>query len=47
LQVPISDGAQLGNNGGQITLLDANGLKVHGVSYTQDQANREGWTVVF
>jgi uncharacterized protein YukJ len=47
LQVPISDGAQLGNNGGQITLLDAQGLKVHGVSYTKDQANREGWTVVF
>jgi uncharacterized protein YukJ len=47
LQVPITGGAQLGNNGGQITLLDDQGLKVHGVSYTQDQANREGWTVVF
>jgi uncharacterized protein YukJ len=47
LQVPISDGALLGKNGGQITLLDAQGLKVHGVSYTKDQANREGWTVVF
>jgi uncharacterized protein YukJ len=47
LQVPLTDGAQLGNNGGQITLLDAQGRKVHGVSYTRDQANREGWTVVF
>jgi uncharacterized protein YukJ len=47
LQVSITDGAQLGNNGGQITLLDASGRKVHGVSYTQDQANRQGWTVVF
>jgi len=38
---------QLGNDGGAITLLDANGLKVHGVSYTGEQADRQGWTVVF
>ncbi|PBC60573.1 hypothetical protein BKI49_29170 [Streptomyces sp. Tue6028] len=47
LLVPVSDGVQLGNSGGQITLLDAQGLKVHGVSYTARQAGREGWTVVF
>jgi hypothetical protein len=47
LLVPLTDGVQLGNQGGEITLLDANGLKVHGVSYTADQAAREGWTVVF
>ena len=40
-QVPLS------NKGGIITLLDARGLKVHGVSYTAEQANREGYTVVF
>ncbi|NEA98022.1 DUF2278 family protein [Streptomyces sp. SID13726] len=40
-------GAQLGNHGGEITLLDANSLKVHGVSYTAEQAGREGWSVVF
>jgi len=45
--VHTTDGFQLGNNGGAITLLDANGLKVHGVSYTREQADREGWTVVF
>lgn len=38
---------QLGNGGGIITLLDEHGLKVHGVSYTREQARREGWTIVF
>jgi uncharacterized protein YukJ len=38
---------QLGNQGGIITLLDAQGLKVHGVSYTKAQADREGTTIVF
>ncbi|MEU1168721.1 DUF2278 domain-containing protein, partial [Streptomyces sp. NPDC005921] len=47
LAVPLSGGARLGNHGGEITLLDAAGLKVHGVSYTAEQAAREGWWVVF
>ncbi len=47
LQVGVADGVQLGNNGGAVTVLDAQGLKVAGVSYTGDQAQREGWTVVF
>ncbi|GAA3115764.1 DUF2278 family protein [Streptomyces echinatus] len=47
LTVPLGTDAQLGNHGGEITLLDAAGLKVHGVSYTGDEAAREGWTVVF
>jgi uncharacterized protein YukJ len=38
---------QLGNSGGTLILLDPIGLKVDGVSYTGDQAVREGWTVVF
>jgi hypothetical protein len=42
-----SGGVALGNRGGTITLLDASGLKVHGVSYTSDQARREGWTLTF
>jgi len=45
--VPLSNGMQLGNRGGIITLLDTQGIKVHGVSYTAAQARREGWTVVF
>jgi uncharacterized protein YukJ len=39
-------GAQLGNRGGVITLLNPVGIKYHGVSYTQEQA-RSGWTVLF
>jgi hypothetical protein len=39
-------GAQLGNNGGIITLLDPQGIKKHGVSYTKEQA-LSGWTVLF
>ena len=38
---------QLGNKGGLITVLDKNGLKVDGVSYTEEQAKNEGWTIVF
>ncbi len=40
-------GAQLGNKGGAISLLDANGNKVHGVSYSRKQAKRSGWSLVF
>jgi hypothetical protein len=47
LEVRVSDGVQLGNRGGTITLLDATGLKVAGVSYTAEQAQREGWTIAF
>jgi uncharacterized protein YukJ len=46
-QVTVVDGLQLGNGGGSITLLDAGGLKVSGVSYTAEQARREGWMIVF
>jgi hypothetical protein len=37
----------LSNDGGLITLLYAQGLKVHGVSYTKAQVSRQGWTVTF
>ena len=47
LQVTLQPPVQLGNNGGIITLLNAQGLKVDGVAYTQEQAQREGWTIVF
>jgi len=39
-------GAQLSNSGGIITLLNPQGIKYHGVSYTKEQA-ASGWTVVF
>jgi len=38
---------QLSNKGGIITLLDSKGLKVNGVSYTKNEASRQGWTIVF
>jgi uncharacterized protein YukJ len=37
----------LSNKGGAITLVDEQGLKVHGVAYTKEQARNPGWTVVF
>lgn len=45
--VTLINTVQLGNNGGIISLLDANGLKVDGASYTKEQAARQGWTLVF
>lgn len=45
--IALPQTVQLGNKGGIITLLDPQGLKVDGVSYTEAQAKKEGWTVVF
>ncbi|HEX2523484.1 MAG TPA: DUF2278 domain-containing protein, partial [Terriglobia bacterium] len=39
--------AQFSNEGGIITLLDKQGLKIDGVSYTKEQVARQGWTIVF
>ncbi|WP_248960017.1 DUF2278 family protein [Sphaerisporangium perillae] len=47
LSLPVGSRLQLGNHGGAITLLDAADLKIHGVSYTEQQAEREGWTITF
>jgi uncharacterized protein YukJ len=47
LGLPVTNGVQLGNRGGSLTLLDATGRKVTGVSYTAEAARREGWTIVF
>ncbi|MEA2194244.1 MAG: hypothetical protein QOG42_678 [Solirubrobacteraceae bacterium] len=46
-RVAISGHVTLGNGGATITLLDAAGLKAHGVAYTAADAGREGWTVTF
>jgi uncharacterized protein YukJ len=46
--VPLSGAdVQLSNKGGIITLLDDRGIKVHGVSYTKEQAQKQGWTLLF
>ena len=47
LRVPVEAPVQLGNQGGLITLLNPDGLKVDGVAYTQAQAAAEGWSIVF
>jgi len=45
--VTLPANVQLSSKGGIITLLNSQGLKVDGVSYTQKQSQREGWTIVF
>ena len=47
VRIPVQLPMQLGNHGGLITLLDAQGLKVDGVSYAGADSAQEGWTVVF
>ena len=42
-----ADIAPLGNQGGEISLLDHQGARVHGVAYTAAQVRRQGWTVSF
>lgn len=47
VRVAVTPPFALGNGGGAVTLLDPDGLKVHGVAYTSADARRDGWTVVF
>lgn len=37
----------LSNKGGLLTLLDNDGIKIDGVSYTKQQAQKEGYVVIF
>ena len=46
-RVKVIAPAALSNKGGIITLLNAEGLKVDGVSYSKAQASNRGWTLVF
>jgi len=39
--------AQLSNRGGLITLIDENGLKIHGVNYTEQDARASGQWLIF
>jgi uncharacterized protein YukJ len=48
MRVPLSGAdVQLANDGGIITLLDTKGIKIDGVSYTKEEAKKQGWTIVF
>ncbi|WP_010336681.1 DUF2278 family protein [Sphingobium yanoikuyae] len=42
-----ADAMKLSNRGGIISLIDANGVKVHGVAYTREQAAQPGRTIPF
>lgn len=45
--VPMDKKVPLSNQGGLITILNEEGLKVDGVSYTKAQASNPGWTIIF
>lgn len=47
LRAEVKPPMTLSNKGGMITLLDAQGRKIHGVSYTKQQAQAIGWTLFF
>ena len=47
VRLAVHDPLQLGNRGGTVTLTNPDGLKVDGVSYTEEQASVEGSTLVF
>ncbi len=48
VMVPLTGkNVQLGNNGGIVTLLNQQGIKLDGVSYTKSDAQKQGWTIVF
>lgn len=47
LRIAVTPPAVLSNRGGQITLVNADGLRVDGVSYTESDASRPGFSVKF
>jgi uncharacterized protein YukJ len=47
MRITVAAPMQLSNKGGSITLIDAGGKVVDGVSYSHEQANTPGWTIVF
>lgn len=47
LQIRIAKPMELSNQGGIISLINDDDLKVDGVSYTKEQAANPGWTIVF
>jgi uncharacterized protein YukJ len=46
-RVTLAKPVELSNQGGLITLLDDEGMKVDGVMYTKAQASKPGWSIVF
>ena len=46
-EFPLGECMSLGDRGGIITLINREGMKVHGVAYTAEQAARAGWRIAF
>ena len=46
-EIPLGPSMMLGKDGGIVTLVNREGLKVHGVYYTKEQAARAGWRIPF
>lgn len=46
-QVVVQKPMELSNKGGIVSVLDNRGIKVHGVSYTKEQARTPGLTIAF
>ena len=46
-EIPLGPALPLGRQGGIVTLVNREGLKVHGVYYTAEQAARAGWRITF
>ena len=46
-EIPLGPALPLGRSGGIVTLLNREGLKIHGVYYTAAQAARPGWRIPF
>ncbi|MCX6967562.1 MAG: YukJ family protein [Verrucomicrobia bacterium] len=46
-EIPLGPPMTLGRQGGIVTLVNHEGLKVHGVYYTAEQAARAGWRIPF
>jgi uncharacterized protein YukJ len=47
LNIELNGDPPLSNKGGILTLLNNQGLKVHGISYTKEQAQKEAWSIRF
>ena len=47
LIVLTGQGARLGNNGGAISLLDRDGVRIHSVTYSKEDAAEQGRTILF
>jgi len=46
-EIPLGEALPLSDDGGIVTLVNREGLKVHGVYYTSAQAARVGWRIPF